>query len=78
MASDGLLGLGALLLIAALVFTAMRDRFRVSGFLSADQCWLTLKGVHPAFVAASNAAQQAALAQQAAYAAAQPQVTPRW
>ena len=68
-ANEPLLGIGSLLLVAALILSGMGDRFRVSGWLSKDEAWLTLKGVHPAFAQASNAAQQAAVAAQQSYAA---------
>jgi hypothetical protein len=62
-ASTSVLIAGSFMLLGALILTAISEEWRVQGVLSRDQLWLTLKGVHPAFVqAAQTAMHQAAQA----------------
>jgi uncharacterized membrane protein YdcZ (DUF606 family) len=47
--SVALLVLGALAVVAAVVWSCLGDQFRVRGSLSADQVWVTLRGADASF-----------------------------
>jgi uncharacterized membrane protein YdcZ (DUF606 family) len=80
MGSSGLILVGVLVLLAAIVVSCCGDRFRVSGFVSKDKMWVELKGVGPEFARMIDEAlrpQPATVSQQVAQQVAQPQAAPQ-